>query len=123
MKRIFSLLLLSLGIVLPVAAQNACSHVDPFIGTDGNGHTFPGACTPFGMVQPSPVTGAVGWRYCAEYQYADTVAWGFSQTHLNGTGCLDLGNVLLMPSQTADGSPLLRSRMDKATETARPLSP
>ena len=110
MKRIFSLLLLSLGIVLPVAAQNACSHVDPFIGTDGNGHTFPGACTPFGMVQPSPVTGAVGWRYCAEYQYADTVAWGFSQTHLNGTGCLDLGNVLLMPSQTADGSPLLRSR-------------
>ena len=120
MKRIFSLLLLSLGIVLPVAAQNACSHVDPFIGTDGNGHTFPGACTPFGMVQPSPVTGAVGWRYCAEYQYADTVAWGFSQTHLNGTGCLDLGNVLLMPSQTADGSPLLRSRMDKATETARP---
>ena len=121
MIRLFILYICLLGLTLPALGQRtAADYVNPFIGTDGNGHTFPGACTPFGMVQPSPVTGAWGWRYCAEYQFADSVAWGFSQTHLNGTGCMDLGNVLLMPSQTCDGRPCLRSRMDKTTERAEP---
>ena len=71
--------------------------VDPFIGTGGFGHTFPGACAPFGMVQPSPVTGYGEWKYCSEYQYDDSEILGFTQNHLNGTGCPDLGNVMIMP--------------------------
>ena len=51
----------------------------------------------FGMIQTSPVTGAVGWRYCSEYVYEDSLIWGFTQTHLNGTGCMDLGDILVMP--------------------------
>ena len=47
-------------------------YVNPFIGAADNGHTFPGACCPFGMIQTSPVTGAVGWRYCSEYVYEDS---------------------------------------------------
>lgn len=72
-------------------------YVDPFIGTGGFGHTFPGACAPFGMVQPSPVTGYGEWKYCSEYQYDDSEILGFTQNHLNGTGCPDLGNVMIMP--------------------------
>lgn len=72
-------------------------YVNPFIGAADNGHTFPGACRPFGMIQTSPVTGAVGWKYCSEYVYTDSIIWGFTQTHLNGTGCMDLGDLLVMP--------------------------
>ena len=72
-------------------------YVNPFIGAADNGHTFPGATRPFGMIQTSPVTGAVGWRYCSEYVYCDSIIWGFTQTHLNGTGCMDLGDILVMP--------------------------
>ena len=72
-------------------------YVNTFIGGADNGHTFPGACYPFGMIQTSPVTGAVGWRYCSEYVYEDSLVWGFTQTHLNGTGCMDLGDILVMP--------------------------
>ena len=72
-------------------------YVNTFIGAADNGHTFPGACYPFGMIQSSPVTGAVGWRYCSEYTYQDSLIWGFTQTHLNGTGCMDLGDILVMP--------------------------
>ena len=59
-------------------------YVNTFIGAADNGHTFPGACYPFGMIQTSPVTGAVGWRYCSEYTYQDSLIWGFTQTHLYG---------------------------------------
>lgn len=51
-------------------------YVNTFIGGADNGHTFPGACYPFGMIQTSPVTGAVGWRYCSEYVYEDSLVWG-----------------------------------------------
>ena len=54
-------------------------YVNTFIGAADNGHTFPGACRPFGMIQTSPVTGAVGWRYCSEYVYTDSLIWGFTQ--------------------------------------------
>ena len=67
-------------------------YVNTFIGGADNGHTFPGECYPFGMIQTSPVTGAVGWRYCSEYVYEDSLIWGFTQTHLNGTGCMDRGS-------------------------------
>ncbi len=97
-------------------------YVNPFIGAADNGHTFPGACRPFGMVQTSPVTGAVGWRYCSEYVYSDSIIWGFTQTHLNGTGCMDLGDILVMPvtgnrHRNWDG---YRSGFQKTSESATP---
>ena len=95
-------------------------YVNPFIGTEGTGHTFPGACLPFGLVQTSPVTGAIGWNYCAEYVDSDKEIWGFSQDHLNGTGWMDLGDVLVMPVTARKDRQNYRSTFDKTTETARP---
>ena len=83
------------------AAQRAYAAVDPFIGTGGEGHTFPGATLPFGMVQLSPDTRiqprkqAYGWA--AGYRHSDDTIVGFSHTHFSGTGHSDLGDVLLMP--------------------------
>ncbi len=98
------------------------AYVNPFIGTADNGHTFPGACRPFGMIQTSPVTGAVGWRYCSEYVYSDSIIWGFTQTHLNGTGCMDLGDILVMPATgtVTRAWDAYRSPFDKDTEEATP---
>ena len=97
-------------------------YVDPFIGAADNGHTFPGACRPFGMIQTSPVTGAVGWRYCSEYMYADSIIWGFTQTHLNGTGCMDLGDILVMPftGERHRTWNAYRSSFSKTSENATP---
>lgn len=72
--------------------------VDPFIGTGGIVHTFPGATTPFSMIQLSPDTDTKGWNHCAGYHYDDTNIKGFSHTHLSGTGWSDLGDILLMPT-------------------------
>lgn len=71
--------------------------VDPFVGTGGHGHTFPGATLPFGMVQLSPDTRLTGWDGCSGYHYSDSVIYGFSHTHLQGTGISDYGDILLMP--------------------------
>ena len=72
--------------------------VNPFVGTDGTGHTFPGATLPFGMVQAGPDTRIDGsWEGCSGYHYSDSVIYGFSQTHLSGTGCSDYGDIMLMP--------------------------
>ncbi len=84
-------------------------YVNPFIGTDDMGHTFPGAAVPFGLVQLSPDTDTVlysygkgynpdVYKYCAGYQYSDNTIVGFSHTHFNGTGHSDLGDFLLMPT-------------------------
>jgi predicted alpha-1,2-mannosidase len=72
--------------------------VDPFIGTGGHGHTFPGATTPFGMVQLSPDTGIEGWDWCSGYHESDESIMGFSHTHLSGTGGADYGDILLIPT-------------------------
>jgi len=73
--------------------------VNPFIGTGGHGHTYPGATVPFGMVQLSPDTRVDGsWDGCSGYHYSDEVIYGFSHTHLNGTGCSDYGDIMLMPT-------------------------
>jgi predicted alpha-1,2-mannosidase len=72
--------------------------VDPFVGTGGHGHTFPGATLPFGMVQLSPDTRLTGWDGCSGYHYSDHVIYGFSHTHLSGTGISDYGDILLMPT-------------------------
>ena len=61
-------------------------YVDPFVGTGGHGHTFPGATTPFGMVQLSPDTRLEGWDGCSGYHFSDNYIYGFSPTHLSGTG-------------------------------------
>lgn len=71
--------------------------VDPFIGTGGHGHTFPGATVPYGMVQLSPDTRLNGWDACSGYHISDDVILGFSHTHLSGTGIGDYGDILLMP--------------------------
>ncbi len=83
-----------------IATMGCYAHagfVRPEIGCGGDGHTFPGATYPFGLVQPSPDTGRSGYRYCAGYRYEDNRILGFSQTHLSGTGCGDLGDIRLMP--------------------------
>lgn len=72
--------------------------VDPFVGTGGHGHTFPGASLPFGMVQLSPDTRLAGWDGCSGYHYSDNLIYGFSHTHLSGTGISDYGDILLMPT-------------------------
>ncbi|MES2778747.1 MAG: GH92 family glycosyl hydrolase [Bacteroidota bacterium] len=80
------------------AQQNLSKLVNPFVGTGGHGHTFPGAVVPFGMVQLSPDTRVDGsWDGCGGYHYSDSVIYGFSHTHLSGTGCTDYGDIMLMP--------------------------
>ncbi|MCE3076517.1 GH92 family glycosyl hydrolase [Chryseobacterium gwangjuense] len=106
MKKIVFVLL---GLVANnLSAQNYSQYVNPFIGTGGHGHTFPGAIVPFGMVQLSPDTRIDGsWDGCSGYHYSDSVIYGFSHTHLNGTGVSDYGDIMLMPTM---GKPSLISK-------------
>ncbi len=97
--------------------------VDPFIGTGGHGHTYPGATRPFGLVQLSPDTRLTGWDGCSGYHYSDSLIYGFSHTHLQGTGVSDYGDILFMPTNNAvnDGSnwgERYRSSFRKETEKA-----
>lgn len=73
------------------------SYVDPYIGSGGHGHVFVGASVPFGAVQLGPQNIHKGWDWCSGYHYSDSVLIGFSHTHLSGTGCTDLGDILMMP--------------------------
>ena len=106
MKTLFLACLYSL-ITLCVHSQP--QYINPFIGTKGMGHTFPGACVPHGGVQLSPETDTIphsvngvyqkdAYKYCAGYQYDDKTIVGFSHTHFSGTGHSDLGDILLMPT-------------------------
>ncbi|KQR92716.1 alpha-mannosidase [Chryseobacterium sp. Leaf180] len=98
----FTLLLILLS--LSFQAQNFSKYVNPMIGTGGHGHTFPGAIVPFGMVQLSPDTRIDGsWDGCSGYHYSDSVIYGFSHTHLNGTGVSDYGDIMLMPTMGKAG--------------------
>ena len=76
---------------------NILDHVDPFIGTGFHGHTFPGAVVPHGRVQLSPDTHLLGWDASSGYHYDDSTLYGFSHTHLSGTGIGDLGDILFLP--------------------------
>ena len=78
--------------------QEPVDYVDPMIGTGFHAHTYPGATMPYGMVQLSPDTRVGGWDACSGYHYSDTTILGFSHTHLSGTGCADLSDVLFYPS-------------------------
>ncbi|WP_269513687.1 GH92 family glycosyl hydrolase [Brevundimonas subvibrioides] len=107
-----------LGVGAPVAAQSLTSFVNPFIGTDGSGHTFPGPARPFGMVQPGPDNADRGWDYTSGYQYRAPRILGFSQTRASGTGIPELGDVLLQPGLEPRED--MASTYDKTTESARP---
>ncbi len=100
-------------------ATDYTQFVNPLIGTDGTGHTFPGACLPFGMVQPSPDNVDIGWDYTSGYQYKNPEILGFSQTHLSGTGINDLGDVLLLPFVENKGENF-KTGYNKKTEKASP---
>ena len=95
MKKILILLLIAGS---AYAQKDFTQYVDPFVGTGGHGHTFPGPTMPFGMVQLGPDTRLTGWDGCSGYHFTDTKVYGFSHTHLSGTGCSDYGDVLLMPT-------------------------
>lgn len=73
------------------------SYVDPYIGSGEHGHVFVGANVPFGALQVGPQNIFKGWDWCSGYHYSDSIIIGFSHTHLSGTGCSDLGDILLMP--------------------------
>jgi predicted alpha-1,2-mannosidase len=101
-------------------------YVNTFIGTGGHGHTYPGATMPFGMMQLSPDTRLDGWDGCSGYHYSDTIIYGFSHTHLSGTGVSDYGDILIMPTNKiafnngADGKEGYRSSFSHDTEEAAP---
>lgn len=100
-------------ITFSIFGQNLHKNVNPFIGTDGHGHTYPGATVPFGMVQLSPDTRIDGsWDGCSGYYYSDKTIYGFSHTHLNGTGCSDYGDIMLMPTM---GEPSFDNKMYSST--------
>nr|WP_311942016.1 GH92 family glycosyl hydrolase [Hwangdonia seohaensis] len=87
------------------------AYVEPFIGTGGHGHTYPGATVPFGMLQVTPVNGISAWDWCSGYHYSDSIAVGFSHLALSGTGIGDLADILFMPiNKEVDLSPTPLSR-------------
>lgn len=138
LRRTAILLCTAIVYSLPVFAQ--AEFVNPIIGTDGMGHTFPGACVPFGIVQLSPDTDTIphnvdgvyqakAYEYCAGYQYHDSTIVGFSHTHMSGTGHADLGDILVMPTtgplklnpgRADDPDNGYRSRFSHDTEKATP---
>lgn len=119
---LLSLLALMLGCSQPVTiteTEDVLNYVDPFIGTGFHGHTFPGATRPFAMVQLSPDTHLLGWDASSGYHYEDSTIYGFSHTHLSGTGIGDMGDVLLLPySNTNDIKPI--ANFKKSSESASP---
>ena len=105
------------------------SYVDPFIGTAYTGHTYPAATTPFGMVQVGPDSGISDWEFCSGYHDSSSSIMGFSHTHLSGTGCPDMGDIMLMPmvdcdfwtaGEDEDTSKGYRSRFNTLSEKASP---
>ena len=92
----------ALALALPAASEDFARHVNPSVGCAFNGHCFAAAAYPFGLVQAGPDTGNFSWNYTSGYRDADTNILGFSQTHLSGTGCPDLGDILVMPYVCTD---------------------
>ncbi len=102
------------------------SLVNPFIGTGGHGHTYPGATMPFGMMQLSPDTRLEGWDGASGYHYSDEYIYGFTHTHLSGTGVSDYCDILLMPTTEvvfnngSNGKKGYRSKFSHDKEKAEP---
>jgi predicted alpha-1,2-mannosidase len=120
--KILSLTLSLCLLTVSVFAQDYTRYADPFVGTGGHGHTFPGAITPFGMMQLSPDTRLHGWDGCSGYHYSDSAIYGFSHTHLSGTGCSDYGDILIMPTtgKVKFGHNNYKSSFSHRNETASP---
>ncbi len=100
-KYYFGVLIVMIGMLMVSCTSRKKSNLDyvnPFIGTGAHGHTYPGATVPFGFVQLSPDTRLEGWDGCSGYHYSDSVVYGFSHRHLSGTGILDYGDILFMPT-------------------------
>lgn len=136
-KKLFTLFA---AMAVAAGAYAQAQYANPLIGTDGMGHTFPGACVPFGIVQLSPDTDTIPhnidgkyqkrvYEYCAGYRYKDSTIVGFSHTHFNGTGHSDLGDILIMPTTgelklnpgtSASPENGYRSRFSHETEKASP---
>lgn len=111
MRRILTALLIGTAVYsqAQTKTEKLVDYVNPIIGTQRMGHTYPGATVPFGMVQLSPETDTASYekdghynpdvyKYCAGYQYDDKTIVGFSHTHFSGTGHSDLGDFLIMPT-------------------------
>ncbi len=114
-------LVLATLISLPSFSQRIVDFVNPFIGTGGHGHTYPGATLPFGMVQLSPDNGTNGWDWCSGYNYSDSVIQGFSHTHLSGTGIGDLCDISVLPMVDKTASiQKTTSRFSHKQESAKP---
>lgn len=104
-KDILGTAILSIFIAAAPAAQardysrseGLLQYVDPYIGSGGHGHVFVGTSVPYGMVQLGPSNIHKGWDWCSAYHYSDSLLIGFAHTHLSGTGCTDLGDILIMP--------------------------
>ena len=108
-------LLLFLFSLSVTAQRDLTRYVNPFIGTAGHGHTFPGAIVPYGMVQLSPDTRLTGWDGCSGYHYSDSKIYGFSHTHLSGTGISDYGDILLTPMVARNYSGHFQHQNETAT--------
>jgi len=104
-------------ICLSSCTTKKTDYVNPFVGTDYTGHTFPAASCPLGMVQPGPDTGNYLWKYCSGYNYSDSLIIGFTQNRLNGTGVPSFCNVLVMPFSDSHG---VNFTSHKADEKASP---
>ena len=123
---VFFLMLGACNNQLEYKENSLIKYVDPFIGTGGHGHTFPGASMPFGMMQLSPDTRLDGWDGCSGYHYSDDEIYGFSHTHLSGTGVSDYGDILLMPTNQAilnngaNGEKGYKSKFSHKNEVAQP---
>src|ERR1700750_363669 len=115
-------LILTLTLVAASQTSDFTNWVNPFIGTGGHGHTFPGTTLPFGMVQLSPDTRTDNWDGSSGYHYSDDVIYGFSHTHLSGTGIPDYCDILFMPftGQVQWDNKAYRSKFSHKNEKASP---
>ncbi|MFN8205995.1 MAG: GH92 family glycosyl hydrolase [Bacteroidales bacterium] len=125
MNRFLTIAMLYISIISTSCSENPkkenfLQYVNPFVGAASNGHCNPGACVPFGLIQAGPQSGNCSWAYCAGYQYKDTIIQGFSQTRLSGTGCPDLGDLLLFPFKGNSKRSIYASGYDKKIQAASP---
>ena len=112
---------LSLAACRQEPKERLVNYVNPFIGTDEDGHTFPGAMVPFGMVQLSPDNGEHGYNWCSGYHYTSKKIVGFSHTHFSGTGAEDLSDISVMPLVNMEPtSKQVKSEFSHDNETATP---
>ena len=93
----FTVIIMIISCAQSKQVSQLSDNVDPYIGSGGHGHVFVGASVPFGAVQLGPNNIYKGWDWCSGYHYSDSILIGFSHSHLSGTGCSDLGDIMVMP--------------------------